>query len=193
MSRIPADYQLCLRVRDGDDWAFEELLRRHGKIVRAEAFTAWAPGYDRDDLLQVARIGLYRAAQTFRPDGGSSFANLARLAVRREVISAFIAAGRNKHQPLNDALSLSMRIAGEETPVTLGEAISGDERDDPAVRVIEDERFHSQVETILAAGPAERAAVAWRLNGRAYPKGQPGSKRIDNALQRVRRKLAAAA
>jgi RNA polymerase sigma-H factor len=197
MSRIPADYQLCLRFRDGDEWAFEELLRRHRDMIFHQANQFGAPGEARDDIEQAARIGMLKAARGFRPDRGCSFRYFAQLAVRAEVITTVVKARRDKHGVLNESLSLAypVRLAHEET-VELESLITGPHSDDPLEILLAREEFNDRVAALRRCSPLERTVITRRLNGEDYAqagRGLGGKKPVDNALQRVRKKLRAAA
>lgn len=199
MRRTPSDYELTLRVREGDEWAFEELMRRHSDVLFFNANQFSAPGQEREDMEQRARIGLLTAARTFKADRGSSFRNFAQIAIRAELITAFVAAGRQKHRALNEAVSLEIKVGDEGSE--LGELLPAPASADPCEIVIQREDFARDLRVLtVGCTPIERTVVARRLNGLKLAAAGAGigtasdpAKTADNALGRVRRKLAAAA
>ncbi len=185
MSRTPSDYLLCLRVREGDDWAFEELLRRHRDVVFHRCNRYYMPDGDEDDVMQIGRLGLLKAAQQFDPSRGG-FRHYASLSVERMLATALVTARRIKREGQNSARSLAEPLGDG---LTLGEVLLGTTHDDPEKVTLVREELAERVAVVRRCSPTERRAVAHVLNGRSYS----GDKVIDNALQRVRKKLAAAA
>lgn len=199
MRRTPSDYELCLRFRAGDEWSFEELLRRHVDIVHFHANQYDTRGDAREDIEQIARLGLLKAARLFTLGRGSGFRNYASLSIQRAIFSHIRLANGLKHRALDTSMRFEypVRVRHDET-MDFGELVLGRESDDPAEIFIARETFERQVETIVGCAPTERAAVAWRLNGGHWTGERAASmsshgKSMDNALQRVRRKLKAAA
>ena len=188
MSRTPADYQLCLQTREGDDWAFEELLRRYRHVVHGEAMKYGAPGETRDDILQAARVGLWKAAKTYRPDRGSSFRVFAQLTIHAELVTTLIAAKRQKHTHLNDSVSLATPITDEPDAPTVADLVPAP--DDVPGQVAVREHLRWIVRTVRRCTWMEREALADYLSGTRFVNSD---KSMDNALQRVREKLRAAA
>ncbi len=198
MRRIPADYQLCLRVRDGEDWAFEELCRRHRDVLFHTASRYGAPGQTSEDIMQAARIGLFKAARLYTPGRGCTFRSYAGLSVKGEILTMIRSALNGVVKPLDDSdrFEQSAMAPGEVAPICLGDMIAGPSSDDPAEIVCDRETFEEQVAVVLGCTPLERGAVAHRLNGGTYSANHmpaADAKRIDNALMRARSKLRAAA
>lgn len=197
---IPADYELCLRIREGDEWAFGELLRRYEGMMslRVSEFFE-VRGEERDDMEQVAREGLLKAARTFRPDRGTVFSTFARYVVHMELITAIKTAHRRKHEMLNRSERWEQLVGDG---IELGEVASDPtNRQDPLEQVIARETFHSQVRVLTeGCSEVERTVVARVFNGLSLVDAGRGlgtaanpAKTADNALCRVRAKLAAAA
>jgi RNA polymerase sporulation-specific sigma factor len=190
------DLQLVLRARNGDGGALDVLIRRYNGFVRLKASSYFLAGGDSEDLVQEGLIGLYKAVRDFRADKETSFRSFAELCVTRQIITAIKTATRFKHAPLNTYVSFSHTPAGQESEgeCTLGDALPGPGVDDPAICVISTEELQSLVFT-LGSGLSELEADALRLylEGESYEQMaedlECDTKTIDNALQRVKRKI----
>jgi RNA polymerase sporulation-specific sigma factor len=190
------DLQLVLRARNGDGGALDVLIRRYNGFVRLKASSYFLAGGDSEDLVQEGLIGLYKAVRDFRADKETSFRSFAELCVTRQIITAIKTATRFKHAPLNTYVSFSHTPAGQESDseCTLGDALPGPGVDDPAICVISTEELQSLVFT-LGSGLSQLEADALRLylEGESYEQMAEDlgcdTKTIDNALQRVKRKI----
>src|SRR5689334_22408233 len=190
------DLQLVMRARNGDGSALDALIRRYTGFVRLKASSYFLAGGDADDLIQEGLIGLYKAVRDFRPDKETSFRSFAELCVTRQIITAIKTATRFKHAPLNTYVSFSHTPAGQETDgeCTLGDALPGPGVDEPSVCVISTEELQSLV-FCLGTGLSRLEADALKLylEGSSYEdmaeKLECDTKTIDNALQRVKRKI----
>jgi RNA polymerase sporulation-specific sigma factor len=190
------DLQLVLRARNGDGAALDVLIRRYTGFVRLKASSYFLAGGDSEDLIQEGLIGLYKAVRDFRADKETSFRSFAELCVTRQIITAIKTATRFKHAPLNTYVSFSHTPAGQESDseCTLGDALPGPSVDDPSVCVISTEELQSLVFT-LGTGLSELESDALRLylEGSSYEEMAEDlgcdTKTIDNALQRVKRKI----
>jgi RNA polymerase sporulation-specific sigma factor len=190
------DLQLVLRAANGDSGALDVLIRRYTGFVRLKASSYFLAGGDAEDLIQEGLIGLYKAVRDFRADKETSFRSFAELCVTRQIITAIKTATRFKHSPLNTYVSFSHTPAGQETDgeCTLGDALPGPSVNDPSVCVISTEELQSLVFT-LGTGLSRLEADALRLylEGSSYEEMAVelgcDTKTIDNALQRVKRKV----
>jgi RNA polymerase sporulation-specific sigma factor len=197
LQRELADLQLVMRARNGDQKALDELIRRYSGFVRLKASSYFLAGGDAEDLIQEGLIGLYKAVRDFSADK-SSFRSFAELCVTRQIITAIKTATRYKHAPLNTYVSFSHTPAGQESEgdCTLGDALPGPTVDDPSVCVISTEELQSLVFT-LGSGLSKLEADALKLylEGESYETMAErlgcDTKTIDNALQRVKRKVLA--
>jgi RNA polymerase sporulation-specific sigma factor len=195
LQRELADLQLVMRARNGDQQALDELIRRYTGFVRLKASSYFLAGGDSEDLIQEGLIGLYKAVRDFSPEL-SSFRSFAELCVTRQIITAIKTATRFKHSPLNSYVSFSHTPAGQEGDgdCTLGDALPGPSVDDPSVCVISTEELQSLVFT-LGSGLSKLEADALKLylEGESYEEMAErlgcDTKTIDNALQRVKRKV----
>jgi RNA polymerase sporulation-specific sigma factor len=190
------DLQLVVRARNGDDAAMDQLIRRYTGFVRLKASSYFLAGGDAEDLVQEGLIGLYKAVRDFRHDKETSFRSFAELCVTRQIITAIKTATRYKHAPLNMYVSFSHTPAGQDPDgeCTLGDALPGSHVNDPVVCVISTEELQSLV-FCLGSGLSSLEADALRLylEGSSYEEMAEelgcDTKTIDNALQRVKRKI----
>jgi RNA polymerase sporulation-specific sigma factor len=189
------DLRLVLRARNGDDVALDTLVRRYTGFVRLKASSYFIAGGESDDLIQEGLIGLYKAVRDFRSDKDTSFRSFAELCITRQIITAIKTATRFKHAPLNTYVSFSHTPAGQEdSDCTLGDALPGPGVDDPVVCVISTEELQSLVFCLgTGLSPLESDALRLYLEGESYETMAErlgcDTKTIDNALQRVKRKV----
>jgi RNA polymerase sporulation-specific sigma factor len=190
-----ADLQLVLRARNGDSAAMDALIRRYTGFVRLKASSYFLAGGESDDLNQEGLIGLYKAVRDFRADKETSFRSFAELCITRQIITAIKTATRFKHAPLNTYVSFSQTPAGQDDgECTLGDALPGPGVDDPAVCVISTQELQSLVFCLgTGLSPLESDALRYYLEGNSYEEMAEllgcDTKTIDNALQRVKRKV----
>jgi RNA polymerase sporulation-specific sigma factor len=190
------DLQLALKARNGDSVAMDQLIRRYTGFVRLKASSYFLAGGDSEDLIQEGLIGLYKAVRDYRTDKETSFRSFAELCVTRQIITAIKTATRFKHAPLNTYVSFSQTPAGQESDseCTLGDALPGPNVDDPSTCVISTEELQSLV-FCLGTGLSRLEADALKLylEGSSYEQMAEllgcDTKTIDNALQRVKRKI----
>ena len=193
--RESEDLRLVLQARNGNEVALDALIRRYHGFVRLKASSYFLAGGEGDDLIQEGLIGLYKAVRDFRTDKDTSFRSFAELCITRQIITAIKTATRFKHSPLNQYVSFSQAPAGhDEGECTLGDALPGPGIDDPAICVISTEELQSLVFCLgTGLSPLENDALRLYLEGNSYEEmaEQLGcdTKTIDNALQRVKRKI----
>ena len=205
MARISQNSQSQLQLDDGflialakqgNPDAYDRLVRRYYGFVRLKASSYFLAGGDSDDLIQEGLVGLYKAIRDYRTDRESSFRNFAELCITRQIITAVKTATRNKHTPLNQYLSFSSSpssAAGEGEP-TLDEIIPGPSVNDPVNQVISSEELQALVaclSTVLSE--LESRVLSLYLDGHSYEdvgkRLDCDTKTVDNALQRVKRKV----
>jgi RNA polymerase sporulation-specific sigma factor len=191
------DLHLVLRARNGDGASLDSLIRRYTGFVRLKASSYFIAGGEPEDLIQEGLIGLYKAVRDFRSDKETSFRSFAELCITRQIITAIKTATRYKHAPLNTYVSFSQTPAGQEdSDVALGDALAGPGVDDPVICVISTEELQSLV-FALGTGLSQLESDALRLylEGLSYEQMAAeldcDTKTIDNALQRVKRKVLA--
>jgi RNA polymerase sporulation-specific sigma factor len=190
------DLQLVMRARNGDSSALDYLMRRYTGFVRLKASSYFLAGGDSEDLIQEGLIGLYKAVRDFRADKETSFRSFAELCVTRQIITAIKTATRFKHAPLNQYVSFSHTPAGQDSDsdCTLGDALPGPSVDEPSTCVISTEELQSLVFTLgTGLSRLEAEALKLYLEGSSYEEMAEDlgcdTKTIDNALQRVKRKV----
>ncbi len=174
--------------------ALNYLINKYRNFVRAKARSYFLIGADREDIIQEGMIGLYKAIRDFRNDKLSSFRAFAELCVTRQIITAIKTATRQKHIPLNSYVSLNKPIYDEDSDRTLLDVLSGSKISDPEELVISREEFidiESKMGQILS--DLEWKVLMAYLDGKSYQEIavelDRHVKSIDNALQRVKRKL----
>lgn len=188
-----SDEALVYRCQTGDGEAMDFLMEKYKPVVRMKANPMFLLGGDMDDLIQEGMIGLFKAIRDYDPNREAGFATFANLCISRQIYKAVEAASRKKHVPLNSYISLSQGEEGE----TMGEMqyqLEAPALHDPEKRLIsqeELEQFWQKVDEVLS--PLERKVLKLHLAGANYHQiaEQLGKseKSIDNALQRMKRKI----
>jgi RNA polymerase sporulation-specific sigma factor len=190
------DEELVEIARTGDDQAIDALLGRYRHYARAKARTYFLAGADKEDIVQEGMIGLYKAIRDFQHERNIAFRSFAELCMTRQIITAIKTATRQKHVPLNSYVSLNKPASDEDGDRTLADSIAADPRVDPAEMVIsaeEVESLRSSMGQILSS--LETEVLQLYMDGKSYQ--EIGDilgrhvKSIDNALQRIKRKLEA--
>ena len=187
------DAELVEGFREGELDALQVLLERYRRFARAKARTYFLVGADSDDIEQEGMIGLFKAARDYRPDREASFRAFAELCITRHVITAIKTATRQKHQPLNQYVSLS-GVRGGDDERTVEDLLAAHHAADPADTVISNERIAAMRQAVAALlSGLEVEVLRLYVEGKSYQEmsQQLGRhvKSIDNALQRIKRKL----
>lgn len=188
------DEELVKMFHDGNMQALEYLLKKYKSFVKAKSRSYFLIGADREDIIQEGMIGLYKAIRDFRDDKLSTFKAFAELCITRQMITAIKTATRQKHIPLNSYVSLDKPIYDEESERTLMDVISGTRKTDPEMLLINREQFNDIEDKMTEVlSDLERQVLIHYLDGRTYQEISIDLNRhvksIDNALQRVKRKL----
>ncbi|MFZ5966810.1 MAG: RNA polymerase sporulation sigma factor SigH [Bacillota bacterium] len=188
------DEEVVENARSGDAKAQEYLIKKYKNFVRAKARSYFLIGADREDIIQEGMIGLFKAIRDFKPNKLSSFRVFAELCITRQIITAIKTATRQKHIPLNSYVSLNKPIYDEESDRTLLDVLSGAKISDPEELIISREELgniESKMGEILS--DLEWKVLMFYLQGKSYQEIAVDLERhvksIDNALQRVKRKL----
>ncbi len=188
------DEEIVDLVRSGDSDALEYLINKYKNFVRAKARSYFLIGADREDIVQEGMIGLYKSIRDFRGDKLSSFKAFAELCITRQIITAIKTATRQKHIPLNSYVSLDKPIYDEDSDRTLLDIICSTRVTDPEELLINREEYddiEDKMSEILS--DLEQQVLMLYLDGRSYQEIAVDLRRhvksIDNALQRVKRKL----
>jgi len=188
------DDGLLALVHQDNNQALDILINRYKNFVRAKARTYFLIGADREDIIQEGMIGLYKAIRDYDGDKLASFRGFAELCITRQILTAIKMATRQKHIPLNSYVSLDKPIYDEESDRTLLDVITGVEAIDPQELLINREKFGDlQVKLSELLSDLERKVLDLYVEGRTYQEISIELKRheksIDNAIQRVKRKL----
>ncbi|WP_211305862.1 RNA polymerase sporulation sigma factor SigH [Streptohalobacillus salinus] len=190
-----SDERLTAYVKAGDPLALEYLIQKYRGFVRKKAGTYFLVGADYEDIVQEGMVGLYKAVRDFDDSYQASFRAFAELCVTRQMITAIKAATRLKHSPLNSYVSLDKPMYDEESERTLLDVL-GDQQYviDPEAQLISQEQkgiFHGKLDKALTS--LEREVLYLYLEGLTYQEISTTLNRhvksIDNALQRIKRKL----
>ena len=196
----PDDQYLVSLAKDGRTDAHEAIIRRYRGFVRLKASSYFLLGGESDDLIQEGLVGLHKAIRDYRSDRESSFRSFAELCITRQIITAVKTATRNKHTPLNQYVSFSQTPAAPgDSDTTLDEILPGPSVSDPVNQVIASEELQSLVSCLAGAtgvlSDLESRVLSLYLDGHSYEataeRLECDTKTVDNALQRVKRKVAA--
>ena len=183
-----------LAQRDKDGAALEYLLNKYKNFVRAKARSYFLIGADHEDIVQEGMIGLYKAIRDYREDRLSSFRAFAKLCVTRQIITAIKTATRQKHIPLNSYISLNRPIYEEDSDRTLLDVITEDSPSNPEEMLIDREDL-SVIEGRIGQmlSDLEKEVLIRYVEGKSYVEISEEMNRhvksVDNALQRIKRKL----
>lgn len=179
---------------DGDLIATEYILARYKNLVRSRARMYFLAGADKEDLIQEGMIGLFKAIRDFNSEKPASFCGFAELCVKRQIITAVKTATRQKHMPLNSYVSLSNPMYDGESEESLEMVLPGGAETDPEHLFISKENTEFLTEKMNEIlSPLEKSVLAFYLEGKSYQEiavlMNKSPKSIDNALQRVKKKL----
>ena len=188
------DEEIVSQAQQHDDAAVEYLLYKYKNFVRSKARSYFLIGADHEDIVQEGMIGLYKAIRDYQPERLSSFRAFAELCITRQIITAIKTATRQKHVPLNSYVSLNKPIYDEESDRTLLDVITEDNFSNPESMIISKEdvgAIKGKIGSILSE--LELDVLVNYMEGKSYQEisAETGRhlKSIDNALQRVKRKL----
>ena len=188
------DEELVRLAQEGDNDALEYLLNKYKNFVRSKARSYFLIGADHEDIVQEGMMGLYKAIRDYRTDKQASFRAFAELCITRQIITAIKTATRQKHIPLNSYVSLNKPIYDEESDRTLLDVITEDNFSNPESMIISKEdvgAIKGKIGSIMSE--LELDVLVNYMEGKSYQEisAETGRhlKSIDNALQRVKRKL----
>jgi len=188
------DEEIVELAQIGDQFAVEYLVDKYKNFVRAKARSYFLIGADKEDIIQEGMIGLFKAIRDYKLDKLTSFRAFVELCITRQIITAIKTATRQKHIPLNSYVSLNKPIYDEESDRTLMDILSTTKITNPEEIIISREEFifiEKKMGEILSS--LEWKVLMAYLEGKSYQEIAVELKRhvksIDNALQRVKRKL----
>jgi RNA polymerase sporulation-specific sigma factor len=188
------DEQIVELVHKGNSEALDYLIHKFRQFVRVKARSYFLIGADREDIVQEGMIGLFKAIRDYKDDKSTSFKAFAELCITRQIITAIKTATRQKHIPLNSYISLDKPVFDEESDRTLMDMLTGSQSLNPEELIISKEEFDRiEVKMNELLSDLEREVLALYLDGQSYQEISDELNRhvksIDNALQRVKRKL----
>lgn len=188
------DEEVVLEAKVGNVEAQEYIINKYQGFVKSKAKSYFLIGADKEDIYQEGMIGLYKAIRDFKTDKLSSFKAFAELCITRQIITAIKTATRQKHIPLNTYVSLNRPVYEEESDRTLLDIITTIKIANPEELMISREevsKIENEIEKVLS--DLEIEVLNSYLQGKSYQEIacelDRCSKSIDNALQRVKRKL----
>ena len=188
------DEDIVDMAQAGDGAALEYLLNKYKNFVRTKARSYFLIGADHEDIVQEGMIGLYKSIRDYRRDRLKSFRSFAELCITRQIITAIKTATRQKHIPLNSYISLNRPIYDEDSDRTLLDVISEDAPSNPEEMLIDREDLsviEGRIGQVLS--DLEKDVLIKYMEGKSYVEisRETGRhvKSIDNALQRIKRKL----
>ena len=189
------DNSLVERVREGDERALDTLLSRYRNFARSKARSYFLAGSDREDVVQEGMIGLFKAIRDFDLGQDTPFRAFAELCISRQILTAIKTANRQKHQPLNASVSLDApAYSDDRSDSTLGDRIEASISTDPVELVISAQEIEAIRDSMRSnLTQLEGDVLRLYMDGKSYEEiaGALGNhvKSIDNALQRIKRKL----
>lgn len=188
------DEEAVIESQNGDTRAQEYLISKYENFVKSKAKSYFLIGADKEDIYQEGMIGLYKAIRDYKQDKLTSFKAFAELCITRQIITAIKTATRQKHIPLNTYVSLNKPIYEEESDRTLLDVLAGLRIADPEELIISQEQMqYIEEEIAKALSDLEMEVLQSYLDGKSYQEIacdlDRHAKSIDNALQRVKRKL----
>lgn len=188
------DEEIVMEAKTENNRAQEYLISKYENFVKAKAKSYFLIGADKEDIYQEGMIGLYKAIRDYKPERSTSFKAFAEICITRQIITAIKTATRQKHIPLNTYVSLNKPIYEEESEKTLLDVLTGLKVSDPEELIISKEQMkyiEDKITKVLSG--LELEVLNSYLDGKSYQEIacdlERHSKSIDNALQRVKRKL----
>lgn len=191
---VISDKELVLLSKNGDISATDQLIERYKALVKARARTYFLIGADKEDIIQEGMIGLYKAIRDYDTEKPASFRGFAEICITRQIITAIKTATRQKHLPLNTYISLNQPAYDEESERMMIDMVAERENFNPEEIMISKERFSTMLEKMVEVlSKFELKVMNLFLTGQSYSeianKLGKSEKSIDNALQRIKKKV----
>lgn len=189
-----SDEEIIDIIRTGNEDAQEYLIDKYKNLVKVKSRSYFILGADREDIIQEGMIGLYKAIRDFKPEKQANFYSFAELCIVRQIITAIKSANRQKHIPLNSYLSLNKTVYDENDECTYLEMLTDNINSNPEALVISNEnKIDIENKIYDALSKLEQQVLNLYLNGKSYNEiakvVERDEKSIDNALQRVKKKV----
>lgn len=189
-----SDEDIALKAQQGDIYATEYIIKKYKNLVKSRSRTYFLIGADKEDIVQEGMIGLFKAIRDFKTEKCASFKTFAELCITRQIITAIKTATRQKHIPLNSYISLNKPVFEDDTEQTLIDTLSEKTVFNPEEIMITKEHFSDLREKMSKnLSKLEWNVLSLYLDGKSYveiaKKLSKSEKSIDNALQRIKRKV----
>ncbi|MBP8031792.1 MAG: RNA polymerase sporulation sigma factor SigH [Acetobacterium sp.] len=189
-----SESEIVSRAQQGDKEAEEFLLEKYRKNVLIRARSYYLVGGDNEDLIQEGMIGLLKAIWDFRPDRETQFSTFANLCIERQIQTAISSANRQKHMPLNNSVSIYAAVSEEEPQNIIIDRLAAKKNVEPGVALIKTEELEQlMIDVKRELSNLEKKVLAYYIQGASYDEISRaldcGNKSVDNALQRIRKKI----
>jgi RNA polymerase sporulation-specific sigma factor len=186
--------EIIKNAQQGDKEAEEFLLEKYRKNVLIRARSYYLVGGDNEDLIQEGMIGLLKAIWNYRPERETQFSTFANLCIERQIQTAISSANRQKHLPLNNSISIYTAVSEEEPQNIIIDYLAAKKNVEPGVELIKEEEWEQLMEEVRRELSAfEKKVLSYYIQGASYYEISAaldcGNKSVDNALQRIRKKI----
>lgn len=193
---ILTDEQLVKMAQEGSETAEEILIEKYKGLVKIKAKTYYITGADSEDVVQEGMIGLFKAIRSFDADKQAAFKTFADTCVNSQILSAIKKANRKRHRPLNESVSLNKEVDDEKHDISVGDIMQASMDNDPeALLLLQEVVDYLKTYDSGLFSKFEREVWVEKLKGRNYMEiaEQLGRspKSVDNALQRIKKKIVA--
>ena len=191
---ILTENELVKRAQQGDKEAEQFLLKKFRKNVLIRSRSFYLVGGDNEDLIQEGMIGLLRAIWDYRPDREARFSTFANLCIERQIQTAISSANRQKHMPLNSSVSIYTPVSEEEPQNIIIDQLAAKRNVEPGAKLIKKEELEQLMEDVRRElSDFEKKVLSYYIKGASYFEISEAlscsSKSVDNALQRIRKKI----
>ena len=191
---ILTDEQLAKMAREGSETAEEILIEKYRSLVKGKTKIYFIIGADNEDVIQEGMIGLFKAVRSYEPDKEATFRTYAELCINRQILSAIKTANRLKHQPLNESLPLE-KTQDDGESISAETLFTVEDNNPETLMLMKEIRDYLMDENSDLFSPLERKVLGERLKGLSTSeiarRMERDPKSIDNALQRIRKKVLA--
>lgn len=191
---ILSDEEIVVKAKAGDVLATDFIIEKYKNFVKSRARTYFLIGADKEDIIQEGMIGLYKAIRDYDSQKSASFRGFAEICITRQIITAIKTATRQKHIPLNSYISLNKPAYDEESERMMIDMIAEKENFNPEEIMITKEHFSSMLTKMSEVlSKFEWKVMNLFLDGKSYSeiakRLDKSEKSIDNALQRIKKKV----
>lgn len=191
---VMTENEIIHRAQNGDKEAELLLLQKYRKNVLVRARSYFLVGGDNEDLIQEGMIGLFSAIWDYRNDREAQFSTFANLCIERQIQTAISSANRKKHLPLNNSISIDSPISEKYPKITILDQLMARKVAEPGVMLIKEEELQQLIEDVRRElSNFEKKVLSYYIKGASYQEISMAlvcsNKSVDNALQRIRKKI----